>query len=182
MSKYDDPIGEIILKHEGGFVNDPLDRGGATNLGITQATLSSWRGHQVTVEDVKNLTEDEAREIYTTRYLQKPKIDWLPFPHPQVFVLDMAVNHGPGRGIRILQTTIRKAGFGPISVDGGMGPATRAAAERAQAEMGPYFQNAMVEERKAFYEAIIAKNPSQERFRRGWMRRADSFVLPVDDA
>ncbi len=178
-SVYDDPIGNIILKHEGGFVNDPADRGGATNLGITQATLSNWRGHQVSVDDVRNLTEDEAREIYEQNYLKKPKIDMLPFPHPQVFVFDMAVNHGPGRGIKICQSTINKAGFGPISVDGGMGPATAAAAERAQNEMGPYFQNAMVEERKAFYEAIMRKNPSQERFRNGWMRRADSFTLPV---
>ncbi len=176
---YDDPIGNIVLKHEGGFVNDPADRGGATNLGITQATLSGWRGHQVSVDDVRNLTESEAREIYETNYLKKPKIDWLPFPYPQVFVMDMAVNHGPGRAIKILQKTINKAGFGPISVDGGMGPATKAAAERAQEEMGNYFQNALVEERKAFYEAIMAKNPSQERFRNGWMRRADSFSLPV---
>ena len=179
MSKYDDPIGEIILKHEGGFVNDPVDRGGATNLGITQATLSDWRGHKVTVNDVRNLTEEEAREIYSTRYLANPKIDWLPFPHPQVLVFDMAVNHGPGRAIKLLQTTINKAGFGPISVDGGMGPATKAAAERAQSEMGNYFQNAIVEERKAFYERIIERSPSQERFRRGWMNRAESFVLPV---
>ena len=179
MSKYDDPIGNIILKHEGGFVNDPLDRGGATNLGITQATLSEWRGHKVSVDDVRNLTEEEARDIYSNRYLQKPKIDWLPFPHPQVLVFDMAVNHGPGRAIKILQKTINKAGFGPISVDGGMGPATKAACERAQEEMGAYLQNAIVEERKAFYEAIIERSPSQERFRRGWMNRAESFVLPV---
>ena len=179
MSVYDDPIGNIVLKHEGGFVNDPADRGGATNLGITQATLSEWRGHQVSVDDVRNLTEGEAREIYETNYLKRPKIDWLDFPYPQVFVMDMAVNHGPGRAIKILQKTINKAGFGPIGVDGGMGPMTRDAAHQAQSEMGPYFQNAMVEERKAFYEAIMARDPSQERFRRGWMRRADSFLLPV---
>ena len=178
-SVYDDPIGNIILKHEGGYVDDPADRGGATNLGITQATLTEWRGHPVSKDDVRNLTEAEAREIYESEYLKRPKIDWLPFPHPQVFVFDMAVNHGPGRAIKILQETINKAGFGPIGVDGGMGPMTKAAAERAQEEMGPYFQNAMVEERKAFYERIIANNPSQERFRRGWMRRADSFTLPV---
>ena len=180
MSKYDDPIGEIILKHEGGFVNDPLDRGGATNLGITQQTLSDWRGHKVTVEDVRNLTEEEARDIYDTRYLRKPKINQLPFPHPQVLVFDMAVNHGPGRAIKLLQKTIKKAGFGPISVDGGIGPQTVAACERAQEAMGPYLQNAIVEERKAFYESIIERSPSQERFRRGWMNRADSFLLDVD--
>ena len=179
MSVYDDPIGNIILKHEGGYVDDPADRGGATNLGITQQTLSEWRGHSVSKDDVRNLTEAEARDIYETRYLKKPKIDWLPFPHPQVFVFDMAVNHGPGRAIKILQKTINLAGFGHLAIDGGMGPMTKAAAERAQDEMGPYFQNAMVEERKAFYERIMANDPSQERFRRGWMRRADSFLLPV---
>ena len=179
MSKYDDPIGEIILKHEGGFVNDKFDSGGATNFGITHTTLASWRKHEVTVEDVRNLTVEEARDIYEIQYLKKPKIDWLPFPFPQVLVLDMAVNHGPGRAIKILQKTINLAGRGPISVDGGMGPATKAAAEYAQNQMGPYFQNAIVEERKAFYEAIMAKNPTQERFRNGWMNRADSFLLSV---
>jgi lysozyme family protein len=178
-NKYDDPIGEIILKHEGGFVDDVLDRGGATNLGITQETLSNWRGVQVSKQDVKDLTEEEAREIYQRNYLEKPKIDMLPFPHPQVFVFDMAVNHGPGRGIKICQKTINKAGFGTISVDGGMGPATAAAAAKAQEEMGPYFQNAMVEERKAFYEKIMANDPSQERFRNGWTNRANSFILEV---
>jgi hypothetical protein len=61
-----------------------------------------------------------------------------------------------------------------------MGPKTRDAAKKAQDAMGPYFQNAMVEERKAFYEKIIANNPSQEKFRAGWMNRANSFILPVE--
>ena len=177
---YDDPIKNIILKHEGGFVNDPADKGGATNLGVTQQTLTEWRGHPVSVDDVKNLTEDEARDIYDTRYLKKPKIDWLVFPHPQVFVFDMAVNHGPSRAVKILQKTINKAGFGTLGVDGGMGPMTRDAAKKAQDAMGPYFQNAMVEERKAFYEKIIANNPTQEKFRKGWMNRANSFILSVE--
>ena len=179
-SVYDDPIGNIILKHEGGFVNDPADRGGATNLGITQQTLTEWRGVPVSVDDVKNLTEAEARDIYETRYLKAPKIDWLTFPHPQIFVFDMAVNHGPSRAIKILQKTINRAGFGQIGVDGGMGPMTNNAATAAQAAMGNYFQNAMVEERKAFYEKIIANNPTQERFRKGWMNRANSFLLPIE--
>ena len=174
---YDDPIGNIVLKHEGGFVNDPDDRGGATNLGITQATLSGWRKHDVSVEDVRNLTEAEARDIYETNYLKKPKIDWLPFPYPQVFVMDMAVNHGPRRGVKILQKTINRVGHGPVDTDGRMGPATKAAAERAQEALGDEFQNEMVAERKAFYERIMEDSPRQEKYRRGWMRRADSFLL-----
>ena len=176
-SVYDDPIGNIVLKHEGGFVNDPDDRGGATNLGITQRTLSGWRGYDVSVDEVRNLTEAEAREIYEMNYLKKPKIDWLPFPHPQVFVMDMAVNHGPRRAVKILQKTINKAGLDNVGTDGRMGPMTKAAAEKAQQVFGNEFQNMMVDERKEFYERIIEDNPRQEKFRRGWMRRAESFRL-----
>ena len=59
----------FIAKWEGGFVNDPRDPGGATNMGITIATLSSWRGTPVTVQDVRNLTKQEARQIILCKVL-----------------------------------------------------------------------------------------------------------------
>lgn len=178
-SVYDDPIGEIILKHEGGFVNDPTDRGGATNLGITQQTLTEWRGKPVSVEDVRNLTEAEAREIYTERYLKQPKIDRLPFPYPQVQVMDIGVNSGPRRAVKFLQEVLNASGFPCGRPDGVIGPKTIAATEQAHEQMGAYLDNALVDRRKAFYEAIMANDPSQERFRRGWMRRAESFRREV---
>lgn len=61
-----------IIKSEGGYVNHPNDRGGATKYGITIATLRSWRGKAVTNTDVQNLTVEEARDIYFNRYVKAP--------------------------------------------------------------------------------------------------------------
>ncbi len=178
MGTYDDPIG-IILEHEGGYVNHKNDKGGPTNFGVTQATYSKWLSRDASIEDVKSMTVETAREIYETRYLTGPRIHTLPSPHPQVLILDMAVNHGPRNAVRMMQRTVNLAGFGPISVDGVMGPGTRGAAERAQEAMGNYFQNAIVEERIKFYHRIVERNPSQKVFMKGWLRRANSFLLEV---
>jgi lysozyme family protein len=178
MGTYDDPIG-IILEHEGGYVNHKNDKGGPTNFGVTQATYGKWLGREASIEDVKSMTVETAREIYETRYLTGPRIHTLPSPYPQVLILDMAVNHGPRNAVRMMQRTVNLAGFGPISVDGIMGPGTRGATERAQEAMGNYFQNAIVEERIKFYHRIVERNPSQSVFMKGWLRRANSFMLEV---
>lgn len=178
MTNYDDPIG-IILEHEGGYVNNASDRGGPTNFGITQKTLSEHRGYAVSVDEVKNMTEDEAREIYSNRYLTGPKIDKLPWPHPGICVFDIGVNSGPRRAIKMLQEVLNKAGFPCGAADGVIGPKTIGACEEAQKEMGNYLQNALVEDRIKFYLAIVSGNPSQQIFLKGWLRRANSFKLPV---
>lgn len=178
-SVYDDPIGNIILKHEGGFVNDPVDRGGATNFGITHKTLSQWRGYQVSVDEVRKMTEQEARDIYTEKYLKRPGIDRLPFPFPQVQVMDIGVNSGPRRGIKFLQEVLNMAGFPCGKADGVIGSKTVAACEKAVEEMGPYLDNALVERRIKFYLAIIDRSPKQGRFKKGWLRRANSFRREV---
>lgn len=179
MSKYNnDPI-SIILEHEGGYVNHTADKGGPTNFGITQATLSQWRGRPVSIVEVQQMTEEEARAIYEQRYLTGPQIDKLPWPNPGVCVFDVGVNSGPARGVKMLQEVLNKAGFPTGSADGVIGPHTINASQAAQAAMGNYLQNAIVEERIKFYNAIVANNPSQKVFLKGWLRRAESFRLPV---
>lgn len=74
----------FVLKHEGGYVNDPDDPGGETKFGIAK------RFHQDI--DIKNLTEREAAEIYLTEYWL-PACDILAFPKDLVF-FDTAVNMG----------------------------------------------------------------------------------------
>ena len=178
MPAYDNPIG-LILEHEGGYVNHKADRGGPTNFGVTIDTYSKWLGREATIDDVKNMKVETAREIYETEYLTGPRIHTLPEPYPQVLILDMAINHGPRNAIKMLQRTVNLAGFGPISVDGVMGPGTRGSVERAQNAMDNYLQNAIVEERIKFYHRIVERNSSQKVFLKGWLRRANSFLLPV---
>ena len=88
----DNAIIDLVLKHEGiDFTNDPDDPGGCTKFGITRKTLQDWRGRLTTCLDVRDMTEQEARDIYKARYVR-------PFDgveddiKPQV--VDIAVNSG----------------------------------------------------------------------------------------
>lgn len=172
---YKDPIGQVLL-HEGGFVNHPSDRGGATKFGVTQKTLSHYLGRNASIQEVRDMTEETAREIYERLYFTGPRINTLPEP-PRTLVLDMAINHGPRNAIIMLQRIVNEAGFGPIDVDGRIGPNTRTAVMRAVTQMGPVFQNALVEERIRFFHRITANDPSQTVFLKGWLNRAESFRL-----
>jgi len=175
VALYEDPIG-LILQHEGGYVNHENDRGGPTNHGVTQRVYSEWLGRPASTDEVKAMTEETAREIYETQYLTGPRIHLLPDP-PRTLVLDMSINHGPRRAIKLLQRTVNLAGFGPIGVDGVLGPNTRRHAQRAIDDMGAYFQDALVEERIKFYHRIVEHDESQRVFLKGWLRRANSFRL-----
>ena len=55
---------DMILHHEGGYVNHPSDPGGRTNLGVTQAVYESWVGRPVTEEEMKALTVDDVTSVY----------------------------------------------------------------------------------------------------------------------
>lgn len=164
-----------VLRREGDFVNNPADRGGPTKFGITQATLSRFLEKAATVEDVRLLDIETARDIYELRYYRQPRIDKLP-EYIQPFVFDCAVNHGPRRAIRFVQTVCNEAGFGPLAVDGFMGPKTKAVADACYATMGEWMLLALIEERKMFYATIVANDESQRVFLKGWLARANSFL------
>jgi lysozyme family protein len=173
-----DALLDDIISKEGGYVNHKADRGGPTNFGITQRTLSNYLGRRATIQDVKNLSLDLAKEIYLANYFYGPRINTLP-EEVQQKIFDMGVNHGPRRAVKIAQSVVNKAGFGPIGKDGVIGPQTRGAIEISHGEMGDYFINALVDERNAFYEAIIRNDPTQEVFKNGWLSRSNSFRVEV---
>jgi len=178
---------DTIIKEEGGFTDNPADRAHygkanpaqghrwdcyCTNHGITQATLSDYYNRQATIEDVKNLSEDGARAIYQKRYVEDPGFDAMPALIRPALV-DAGINSGPHRSITWLQDVLNQNGYGPLPADGILGPATRAAAEKAASEMGDRLASALIEQRRRFLEHLIATNPSQKRFERGWMARLD---------
>jgi lysozyme family protein len=109
----------LVLKHEGGYVDHPRDPGGATNRGITLATLSAWRGRKVTKAEVKALTVEEAGAIYRANYWNVVKGDDLPAGLDYA-VFDFAVNSGPARAAKHLQALVG------ADADGVIGPKTLA--------------------------------------------------------
>jgi len=110
----------LILAHEGGYVDDVHDNGGATNLGITQATLAAYRDHPVTKADVRALTVPMVAPIYEANYWRASGADKMP-DGLDYALFDFAVNSGPGRAKTYLQLA---AG---VTADGAIGPATLAA-------------------------------------------------------
>ena len=147
----------LVLHHEGGYVDHPRDPGGATNLGITLATLARARGRPVTKADVKGLTRAEAAGIYRRSYWDAVQGDALA-PGIDLLLFDLAVNSGPVRATKILQRVLRTA------EDGVVGPATLAALACAYPEA---VIEAVTRERLRFLQRL----PTWTTFGRGWRRR-----------
>ncbi|SVB23091.1 uncharacterized protein METZ01_LOCUS175945 [marine metagenome] len=152
-----DEIIEVTLEHEGGYVHDPKDLGGETNFGIA--------GRFYPDVDIKNLTKEQAKDIYKKDYWDKNKVDDLPDNLKHIF-FDMAVNQGRGSAVKILQRAINGKG-GKLTVDGGFGPGTKAALAKHTPELARVRCY-----RVKYYMDLVARKPEQERFLFGWFRRA----------
>ena len=107
----------FTLGAEGGFVDNPQDPGGATNMGITRATYEAWVGHPVTVEAMKSLPENVAAQIYRANYWNAVNGDGLP-AGIDLMVFDFGVNAGTGTSAKRLQS------FLGVTQDGDIGPQT----------------------------------------------------------
>ena len=132
-----------ILQREGGFVNHPNDRGGPTNFGITMRTLAAWRSPPpIDISDVRSLKADEAKQIYSTNYYTRPKLDKLP-ARIQPVMFDMSINHGPATAVKLLQQFLKDNGWN-CSVDGGIGDETIQCAQAADHTMGNALINGLL--------------------------------------
>lgn len=147
----------LVLANEGGFVDDPRDPGGATNLGITRATLARARGRAVGVGEVRRLGRGEAAAIYRRFYWKAVRADELP-AGLDLAVFDLAVNSGPSRAVRLLQRALG------CREDGILGPVTLGAA--AGREPAATIR-ALGRARLAFLRGL----PTWSAFGRGWARR-----------
>lgn len=182
-----DQMIDDVLAHEGGYVNDPDDPGGATNYGVTIHTMRRFgvdvNGDGVVdIRDVKALDKRKARDIYKREYFEGPRIDDLP-EVIQANVFDMFVNSG-GNAIKILQRLLNKMGQS-VSVDGALGPQSIGAAHKAAAAAPDHFNDAYAIERRSYYFRIADRRPQSRKFARsrrggkgGWIKRAESFMSP----
>jgi lysozyme family protein len=147
----------IILASEGGYVDDPSDPGGATNLGITLATLSGWLGRAATIDDVISLTAATVAPIYQANYWNAAHCGDCP-TGVDLIVFDEAVNQGVGRAIRSLQGAVG------VRVDGLFGKATLGALQGRDAAT-------IIERIAAEREALYRRLPTFARFGNGWLTR-----------
>lgn len=150
----------FVLAAEGGYVDDPMDPGGATNLGITLQVLSIWRHTAVTKADVQALTRNEAGAIYRANYWNAERCSDLP-AGVDLMVFDAAVNMGIGRAAKFLQTVVG------VTADGSIGPQTVAAtAAKAPVDV----VNGLAAARLLFYQGL----PTFDHFGHGWTARVNN--------
>lgn len=148
----------LVLQHEGGFVNDPRDPGGATNKGVTQHVYDDWRRSQgLGPRSVKSLEQSEVEAIYRKLYWDAVRGDDLP-SGVDYATFDFAVNSGPMRAARYLQRAVGAA------EDGQIGPLTIAAVNAK-----PVCQTItmLCAERLAY----LGQLSTFDRFGRGWSAR-----------
>lgn len=167
MADFDDCI-DYVLTNEGGFSNNPHDGGGATNFGITQATLSQWRGHLVSSVDVQYMKMSEAKAIYKDKWWTPMGLDHVNSHAVATCILDVGVNRGQKTGCKYAQNACNNLGS-HMTVDGSLGPISFA-------EINKYLPTDFIRTFELLIESgyndIVANHPDQKIFLKGWINRA----------
>lgn len=169
-----DEIITDVLKAEGWdtFTNHPADRGGPTKWGITQKAWAEWRDRDVTVEEVQQITEPQARDFYESLYIVGPRFNQLP-ERLQAMVVDCGVNHGVVRAAKWVQRAVG------AEQDGMIGPVTLTAVQNAN-HLAVYLS--VCAHRQRFYSKLVSKDPTQLVFLKGWTNRAMKWVDRLADS
>lgn len=174
MSRMDEPL-KFVLEREGGYSNNPTDRGGATNRGITQKSYDSWRiRNGLSRNPVSGISGEEVTSIYRTGY-------WLPVCADDLLapldlcVFDAAVQHGSSRAAKWLQRVVG------AKQDGKIGPKTLVLLALELERCGLFAViDRYMDIRDDFYHDIVANDPSQAVFLKGWMNRLESLREAVE--
>ena len=156
-----------VIQREGGFVDNPADRGGATCWGITIVTLREWRRTPISLADMENLTVEEAEQIYKTKYFTAAGFDRVADPELQEFLFDFAVNSGVEAASEALQSAI---GADPDGVLGELSFAALAAVTNYAALF-----YAVKSKRYELLMGFIGAHHEQSVFATGWKNRIQPF-------
>lgn len=185
-----------LLKHEGGFVNHPDDRGGPTNKGIILANWQRWgrdidHDGDIDVDDLKFITDRDAYDIYKKHFWDKIQGDKIASQPLAEILFDMYVN-APYVAGRMLQQLINVLNPNKVKlkIDGAIGNATVAAMNFTPAST---LHDEYKELRKTYYnyranllpssngwytffKSIgVASVSSQQAFIKGWLARVETF-------
>jgi hypothetical protein len=147
----------MVIKSEGGFVNNPRDPGGMTNLGVTRTNWQAYMNRDVTEAEMRALTPDTVKPFYKAMYWDKIKGDQLP-SGVDYAAYDLAVNSGVGRAAKYLQE------IAGVTADGVIGPKSLEAIQSCDAKETA---DAICDMRLDF----LKKLSTFDTFGRGWTDR-----------
>jgi len=165
MSNFNKAVKKVLL-HEGGYVDHPFDTGGATNWGITQGTYESYVGRKVTKDEIRNMPKGNAIQIYKELYWDKVAGDKI-ISYPISFIIfDQAVNRGVNTAIKQAQRVLGLPQTGFIN--------NMTINALNNADEGSFVDDYLEESEEA-YKKIVARNPTQEVFLAGWLKRVRSL-------
>lgn len=129
-----DQIIDGVIRREGGYVDNPDDKGGPTKYGVTLATLSKYRGMHCTADDVRALKLEEAFNILTQLYVRDPNFDRVVGVDEMVGaeLVDTGINMGQTVAATYLQRALNVLNvkgqlYPDVVVDGRLGSVTLAA-------------------------------------------------------
>ena len=162
----------VILKNEGGYVNDPQDPGGATKYGISlrflkgTGDLSFDLDHDgdIDVDDICNLIQENAEKLYLEKFYIPLRLDELKNEKLALQIMDMAINAGIKAAVKLLQVITG------TKVDGVIGPKTIASANTFLDNIALLY----MEKRKWFYLELIQDNPQLAKYQTGWINRCNN--------
>jgi len=158
---------ELMLQSEGGFVNHPSDPGGMTNLGVTKATWENWVGRESDEAEMRGLTPEKVEPLYKKKFWDAVRGDELPVGLDYL-AFDFAVNAGPGRSIKIMQSAVG------VTPDGGFGPMTMAAVQAVNpVELIERFSQA----KEDFYRSLNTFST----FGKGWLNRVADVKVKASE-
>lgn len=165
---------------EAGYVNNPKDLGKATNHGITEATAREF-GYK---GDMRNLTIDEAFDIYDRGWWKRMRLDEIMSYSPMLAdrMFDFGINAGRANCIKSLQralNVLNRGGklYSDIDADGGIGRLTLdalAGYTKARKEEGVKRLAFVLScHQVAYYTEISEKREANEEFTYGWYGRVE---------
>ena len=197
-NSFEERVNEV-LNTEGGFVNDPADPGGPTNKGISWVVwvenANNVLGLEPTIENLQNLTSEQAKLIYRDKYWDKVRCDEINDGDLRYLLFDFNVTSG-GNAVKILKKTLNALGYN-LTVNGTMDDATLTAINEYE-DIKTLYNNYKIR-RQEYYNTLVQKsvqnylekkpNATQQqinrktlkRFINGWTNRVNSFLNKTDE-
>lgn len=170
-------ISKIILRHEGGYVDDPTDKGGKTNMGIAWKTWLTYAksdlGLEPTTSNLKNITSEQAEIIYRKRYWEPKGFCKVVNDKVGLMIYDWTITSGgAGKEVQKLLTNEFKKDVGII--DGAIGSKTIQAVNNVENQKLLLERIAAI--RREYYHMLVKNRPKNSKYIKGWLNRVESCL------